>query len=76
MWTAALGNRGFEPRPVAIEGASLGHRQFDRERKTATNGTRTVVERGASERLAPTFGSERVKSIEAGFEGDCDKKLA
>jgi integrase len=33
MWIATLGSRGFEPRPVAIEGGALGHCQFGRERK-------------------------------------------
>ena len=37
--------------------------------ETATNGTRTVVEQGASRCLAPAFGSERGKSIQTGFEG-------
>ena len=69
MWTTTLGSRGFEPRPIAIEGGSLGHRQFDRERKTATNDTRTVVEQGASRRLAPAFWSARGKSIQASLEG-------
>jgi hypothetical protein len=45
--------------------------------KTATNGACAVVEQGASQCLAPAFGSERGKSIQAGFEGgECDKKLA
>ena len=69
MWIATLGSRGFEPRPVAIEGEALGHCQFGRERKTTTNDTSTVVEQGASRCLAPAFGSERGKSIQAGFEG-------
>jgi hypothetical protein len=46
----------------------LGHRQFDRERKTATNDTRTVVEQGASRRLAPAFWNARGKSIQACLE--------
>ncbi len=58
MWIATLGSRGFEPRPVAIEGGSLGHCQLGRERKTATNDTGTVVEQGTSRCLAPAFGSE------------------
>jgi hypothetical protein len=57
------------PRPVAIEGGSLGHCQFGRERKTTTNDTGTVVEQGASRCLAPAFGSYRGKGIQAGFEG-------
>ena len=69
MWIATLGSRGFEPRPVAIEGGSLGHCQFGRQRKTATNGTSAVVVQGACRCLAPAFGSERRKSIQAGFEG-------
>jgi hypothetical protein len=69
MWIATLGSHGFEPRAVAIEGGSLGHCQFGRERKTATNGTCTVVEQGASQCLAPTFGSERGKSIQESVEG-------
>jgi hypothetical protein len=55
MWIATLGSRGFEPRPVAIEGGALGHCQFGRERKTTTNDTSTVVEQGASRCLAPAF---------------------
>ena len=69
MWIATLGSRGFEPRPVAIEGGALGHCQFGRERKTATNGTCAVVEQRASRCMAPAFGSERGKSIQACFEG-------
>jgi site-specific recombinase XerC len=46
-----------------------GHCQFGRERKTATNGTCAVVEQRASRCLAPAFGSERGKSIQACFEG-------
>ena len=63
MWIASLGSRGSEPRPVAIEGGSLGHCQFGRERKTTTNDTSTVVEQGASRCLAPAFGSYRGKGI-------------
>jgi hypothetical protein len=69
MWIATLGSRGFKPRPVAIERGSLGHCQFGRKRKTATNSTRTVVEQGTSRCLAPSFRSERGKSIQTGFEG-------
>src|SRR5215469_9016504 len=68
MWFATLGTRGFKSRPVAIEGGALGHRQCGWERKTATNGTCTFVEQGASQCLASAFGSERGKSIQAGFE--------
>src|SRR5271156_5510048 len=69
MRIATLGSRGFGPRSVAIEGGALGHCQFGRERKTATNGTCAVVEQRASRCLAPAFGSDRGKSIQACFEG-------
>src|SRR6267378_4594011 len=46
-----------------------GHCQFGWERKTATNGTCAVVEQRASRCLAPAFGGERGKSIQACFEG-------
>jgi hypothetical protein len=69
MRIATLGSRGFGPRSVAIAGGSLGHCQFGRERKTATNGTCAVVEQRASRCLAPAFGGERGKSIQACFEG-------
>jgi hypothetical protein len=51
------------------ESQSGDHCQFGRERETATNGTCTVMEQGASQCLAPAVGSERGKSIQAGFEG-------
>ena len=70
MWIEALGSRGFEPGPVAVEGGPLGHCQFGGERKTSTNRSGTVMEQGTSQCVAPAFGSERGENIQAAFLKD------
>jgi hypothetical protein len=74
MRIATLGSRGFEPGPAAVEGGSLGHCQFDRKGRSATNGTCAVLVQGACRCVAPAFGSDRREGIQAGIEGRNPKR--
>jgi site-specific recombinase XerC len=76
MWIASLGSRGFEPRPVSIEGRSLGHCQFGRERKRL----RTVPVPSWSWELLNAWlrhsGVSEGRVFRRLLKGECDEKQA